>query len=107
MATDWDAVPPAAVGLQLHRIAGTGERERLIACEEVYFEKGRDAVIRTLMIARIAGRMEIEGKIENHFADVLIDHDGSWDTTVALDAASYRALKTRWMRCKVMSQDGR
>lgn len=88
-----------AIGLQLHRIDG---KDNLITCEEVYFADGAAAVDTVLRRAAISGRVEIDGKIENHFADILIDRDGSWDQTVSLDAKSYGALKNKWMRCKVL-----
>lgn len=90
-------LPDTAIGLVLHRMVG----DRLISCEPVYFVNGRAAVDTVLRRAAISGRVEIGGAIQDHFADVLIDHSGSWDETVSLDANSYRALKNRWMRCKV------
>lgn len=66
------AIPAEAVGLKLYRI---NARDELIACESVRFAEGRAAIITTLNRARISGRVEIGGKIENHFADVLdADH---------------------------------
>lgn len=88
-----------AIGLQLHRIDA---KDNLITCEEVYFADGAAAVDTVLRRAAISGRVEVDGKIENHFADILIDRDGSWDQTVSLDAKSYGALKNKWMRCKVL-----
>lgn len=96
-----DLLTHAAIGLKLYRFQG----ERLIACEDVIFTEGYNAVNTTLRRAAISGRVEVEGEIKNHFADVLIDANGSWDQTIALDAGSYRALKNRWMRCKVESED--
>jgi hypothetical protein len=91
-----DALPPESVGLKLHRIDG---KDRLIACEGIRFANGLAAVKTTLLRGAIAGRVEVGGKIENHFADVL-DDDGSLIETVALDARSYSSLKNKWMRCK-------
>lgn len=90
-------LPPAAVGLRLHRIDA---RERLIACEVMRFDRGYAGVELVLRRALISGRVEVGGEILNHFADVLADN-GDIIETVALDAGSYRALKTHWMRCKV------
>lgn len=90
-------LPAEAIGLRLYRIA---KGNRLIGCERVVFTDGRRAVDTTLRRAAISGRVEIGGKVEDHFADILIDENGTWVETVALDARSYRALKTRWMRCK-------
>jgi hypothetical protein len=100
MTGEVDRLPMQAAGLQLHRIVG----ERLIACEKIRFVRGRPAVQMTLLRAAIAGRVDVGGKIEDHFADVL-DDDGSMIETVALDAKSYRSLKTRWMRCKTLPED--
>lgn len=91
-------VPTEAVGLKLYRYVG----DRLIGCETVIFVGGAHAVDTTLRRAAISGRVEIGGKIENHFADIYINRD-TWTESVALDAKSYRALKTRWMRCKTES----
>lgn len=85
-----------AVGLQLYRI---GAKDRLIASEGVKFERGRAGVVTTLMRAQISGRVEIEGALDKHFADVL-DTNGDILQSVALDAKSYHALKYHWMRCK-------
>lgn len=90
-------IPDEAVGLKLFRI---DSRERLVGCEAVRFDKGREAVDTILRRAAISGRVEVAGAIENHFADIL-DADGSMIETVALDARSYRALKTKWMPCRL------
>ncbi len=90
-------LPEEAVGLQLHRIDA---KDRVHACEAIRFVRGRSGVDTVLRRAAISGRVDIGGDIEDHFADVL-DGDGSIIETVALDRASYRALKTRWMRCKL------
>lgn len=91
------AVSKEAVGLRLARI---DRRGNLILCEAVGFVAGWAAVEGTLRRAAISGRVEVEGRIENHFADAL-DIDGSLVDTIALDAKSYSALKNHWMRCKV------
>ncbi len=94
-------IPAEAVGLKLHRI---DSKDRLHACESVRLVGGRPAVLRALQLAKVSGRAEVGGDIQDHFADVLDEH-GDLIETVALDAKSYRALKTRWMRCKVESHD--
>lgn len=91
-----DKLPPESQGLRLHRI---DRKERLIACELVMFRGGRPAVNTVLRRAAIAGRVEVGGSIADHFADVH-DAEGSLIETVALDAKSYKSLKTRWMRCR-------
>ena len=95
-------LPAAAVGLRpcLH----VGDDLRL--CEIVIFESGFAGVETTLRRAAIAGRVEVDGEIADHFADVM-DTDHCIIETVALDAKSYRALKTRWMRCKVEQHNAR
>jgi len=92
-----------AIGLRLCRML---KGDRLSMCENVVFTNGRPAVETILNRARLSGRVEIEGDLKDHWADVLIDSDGTWDQSVALDAGSYRALKNHWMRCKVVSTDG-
>jgi len=90
-------LPESVVGLRLGRI---NSKDELILCEAMRFDKGRDAVDMVLRRARISGRAEIEGQIADHFADAL-DDNGDIVVSVALDAKSYKALKTKWMRCKV------
>lgn len=93
----FDNLPAESVGLRLARITS---KEELILCEAIRFVNGRAAVRTTLHRATLSGRVEIGGKIANHFADVL-DANGDIAETVALDAKSYGALKNHWMRCKV------
>lgn len=90
-------LPASAVGLRLARIATKGD---LILCEAMKFDGGRAAVDTVLRRAAVSGQVIVGGEISNHFADVL-DTDGTIVETVSLDAASYRALKNRWMKCKV------
>ncbi len=90
-------LPTEAVGLRLARIT---KSEKLILCEPVKFVTGRAAVSTVLRRAAISGLVKVDGKIENHFADILAEN-GDLVGTVTLDAASYGALKNRWMRCKV------
>lgn len=96
------ALPPNAVGLRLARIDA---KEQLILCEGVRFVGGVAAVDTVLRRAQISGVVAMNGQIKNHFADVL-DEDGDIVETIALDAGSYAALKTRWMRCKVQNNEG-
>lgn len=102
MSYEADTLPQEAMGLKLYRI---DSKERLSACEDVMFLSGRDGVDTVLRRAQISGRVELAGTIENHFADVL-NRDGDWIETIALDAKSYGSLKNHWMRCKVVSRDG-
>lgn len=88
MAND---LPRTAVGLRLARI---DRKDNLILCEAMRFDAGYPAVDTVLRRARISGRVEIEGKIADHFADVL-DDAGDLVATIALDAKSYKALKTK------------
>lgn len=82
------------------RLARIDRNDNLILCEAMELLGGTPAVETILRRAAISGRVEIEGKIANHFADVL-DANGDMVTTVALDARSYGAIKNKWMRCKV------
>lgn len=97
MTTERRCLPSNAVGLRLARI---DSQQRLSLCEAVRFRDGRKAVDTTLRRAAMSGRVEINGEIKNHFADVL-DDNGDIIETVALDRLSYAALKNHWMRCKV------
>ena len=90
-------VPQTAVAVRLYRIT---PNDKLLGCEAILFAGGADAIDTTLRRARISGHVEIGGDIQDHFAD-LLDPDGSMIETVALDRASYAALKNRWMRCRV------
>jgi hypothetical protein len=89
-----------AVGLRLIR---HDRRGRAHFSEPIVFAKGRPAVFTVLNRATLSGRVEIEGGIIDHQADVLTSADGELGQVVALDAASYRALKRHWMRCKTVA----
>lgn len=89
-------LPASGVGVRLARIT---PKEELILCEAVLFDSAA-AVDTVFRRARISGRVVVNGKIKNHFADIL-DKDGDMVGNVALDAKSYGALKNKWMRCKV------
>lgn len=89
-------LPETVVGLQLFRIV----RDDLRACEPMRFDGGRGAVECVLNRASVSGRVEVNGEIKDHFADAF-DASGDLVETIALDAKSYKALKTKWMRCKV------
>lgn len=90
------ALPADAVGLRLARVT----KDELLLCEAIRFDAGRAGVDAVLRRAAISGRVEIDGTIKDHFADIL-DANGDIIETVALDRYSYRALKYRWMRCKL------
>lgn len=89
-------VPDTTVGIKLYRLKG----EHLIACEAVRLVRGAHGVQTVLMRAQIIGRVEIGGKINDHFAD-LLDDDYSITETVALDAKSYGELKRRQLKVKI------
>lgn len=95
-----DKLPEDAAGLRLCRI---DSRDELFLCDTVIFTEKRRAVDTTLRRAAIAGHVEVDpaGPLPDHFADVM-DEQGDMIANVALDAKSYRALKTKWMRCKVV-----
>ena len=90
-------IPPDAVGLRLARI---DRNDDVVLCDAMRFDDGWDGVEIVLRRAAISGRVEVDGEIQNHFADLLDENQGIVGT-VALDAGSYKALKTKWMRCKV------
>ena len=93
-------VPEDAQAVRLHKIV----RGDLVACEAVAFTDGASAIDTTLRRAAISGRVEVGGEIADHFAD-LLDGEGALIETVSLDARSYKALKTRWMRTKLEEPD--
>lgn len=93
-------VPSNAAGLCLYRMAG----ENLIGCELVMFSAIPAGVDTVLRRAAISGHVEVHpNALRNHFADIL-DTNGNIIENAALDAKSYKALKTRWMRCKVLKE---
>jgi hypothetical protein len=98
MSITGDHLHADAIGLRLIR---HDSKNRAHFCEPVFFERGRVGVELVLLRASLAGRVEVNGEIKEHQADVLIGHDGEWEQVVALDAGSYRALKNHWMRCKI------
>lgn len=95
-----DRLPAETCGLKLYKITTRGE---LIGCESVIFAKGRDAVNTVLRRAALSGRVEVEpdGDLPDFYADVLVDADGTWEASVALDRDSYRSLKNHWMRTRI------
>lgn len=93
-------VPPEATGLMLCKIVG---RDSLRIAEAVTFERGRVSIITTLNRASISGH--VGGGIDEetrYWAD-LLDKNGDGIGEIRLDRGSWRALKTRWMRCKMQS----
>ena len=87
-------LPPAAVGLQLHRIQG----DELLSCEAVVFGRGVVAVDIMLRRAAISGPVGPVGETGDWWADILTDPD-TWIDTVALSPEAWKALKNHWMRC--------
>ncbi len=91
-------LPDGSASIRLARIS---PREELILCETVTFDGGRPVVDMMLRRAQLAGRVEPNGEIQNHFADIMDESGYTLLTTVALDAKSYSILKNHWMRCRV------
>lgn len=89
-------LPKSAVGMRLARI---NSKDELILCE-AYRLADSAALETVLRRALISGRVEVNGKIADHFADIM-DDSQSMVATVSLDAGSYKALKTKWFRSKV------
>jgi hypothetical protein len=89
-------LPDETVGLRLCRHRG----DDLILYEGIRFAAGRDGADTVLRRAALAGRVEVGGEIQDHFADVL-DDNGDIIETVSLDRGSFNSLKNHWMRCKV------
>lgn len=88
-------MPSEAVGLRLAKIV----RGELILCEPVLFVAGAAAVDTVLRRAGLSGRVAV-GETGDYWADVL-DSNSDWFETVGLDRASYSALKSHWMRCRI------
>ena len=99
MGSNVERLPSDAAGLRLCRI---DRKDELHLCEPILFTRRRAAVQTVLLRAAISGTVEVEpeGSLGDYFADVL-DERGYMVGNVNLDAKSYRALKTKWMRCKV------
>lgn len=89
-----------AAGLRLGKITS---KDDLLLCEAVMFENKRAGVELVLRRAQLSGRVEIDGTIEYHLADVL-DEDGDIVQTIALDPSSYAILKNKWMPCKLQDR---
>jgi hypothetical protein len=90
------SVPDTARAVRLYRVVN----DQAVACEAVQLAGGAAAIDTVLRRAMISGRVEIGGPLQDHFAD-LLDSGGDIVETVALDRASYSALKDRWMRCRL------
>lgn len=91
-------LPDEAVGLRLCKMVG----EDLRLAEPVVFERGRPAVQVVLQRAAISGQVGPLGETGDFWADVL-NADGDWIETVALDRGSWNILKNHWMRCRMES----
>ena len=89
-------LPSNVTGLRLCKMRG----DDLVLCEPVQFERGRPAVDTTLRRAAVSGQVGPIGETGDYWAD-LLTVDGDWSETIALDADSYRAIKTKWARCKI------
>lgn len=91
------SVPQDVKVIRLGRI---NKRNELVLCEPVEFLNGYKGVELALRRARISGRVELNGEIVDHLAD-LLDAEGTLVETVALCSRSYSSLKNRWMRCRI------
>lgn len=98
MSIKGEVLDKAAIGLRLIRY---DSKNRTHFCEPVIFARGYNGVELVLRRASLSGRVEVDGEIANHQADVLTSADGEWSQVIALDAKSYGSLKNHWMRCKV------
>ncbi len=91
-------IPLGAHGLRLCKI----ERGDLVICEKVRFLGGAEAVDTVLRRASITGKVGPVGEAGDFWADIL-DENGDWFETIALDRGSWNGLKNHWMKCKVQS----
>lgn len=99
---DPSKIPPEAIGLRLCKMRG----DELILCETVVFVNGWAAVERALRLASIGGHVGPIGDTGDFWADIIVDQNGDWTETVALDRGSWNALKNKWMRCRIERFDG-
>lgn len=91
-----DKLPTDAGTIRLAKHFG----DELRLCERVGFPGGYDDIHMILRRAAISGRVEVDGEIADHFADIM-NADGDTNlAVVALDAGSFAALKNHWMRCR-------
>ena len=89
-------VPENATGLCLCKIV----RGHLVRCEDVQFMNGWTGVETTLRRASVTGSVGPIGETGDYWADIL-NKDGDWFETIALDRQSWNVLKNHWMRCRV------
>lgn len=90
-------VPETAKVVRLYKHGRDGA---LIACVGIEFAGGAPAIDTALRRAAISGYVEVGGQLGDYFAD-LLDANGDIVENVALDRASYGALKNRWMRTTI------
>ena len=89
-------VPDNCTGLRLCKMV----RGKLVVCEPVQFVQGAAGADTVLRRAHLAGKVGPIGEAVDYWAD-LLNADDDWFETIALDSASWGALKNHWMRCRI------
>jgi hypothetical protein len=91
MSENLELIPADVVGFALCRM---NSKDELFRTGDIIFDRGRDAVQTILIRAAICGRVDVGSENGDYWAD-LVNEDGTWDQTVALDAESFRYLKRK------------
>lgn len=91
-------IPAEAVGIRLCRVTKAGE---LTMCLTVLFDDGARAIDTVLRRAAISGKVGPVGETGDYWADLMNAGDDTLVETVALDAKSYKAIKTRWAKTEL------
>lgn len=94
------SLPEWATGLRLCKIVN-GD---LHMSEEVQFLHGWSGVDTVLRRAAISGVVGPLGETGDFWAD-LLNSNGDWDETIALDRDAWNSLKNRWMRCRMVGAE--
>lgn len=91
-------LPAEAVGIRLCRVTRSGD---LTLCETVIFDDGAAAIDTVLRRAQVSGKVGPIGETGDYWADLMNASDDTLIETVALDAKSYKAIKTKWTRTRL------
>lgn len=90
-------LPTDAAGIRLCKVVG----DDLILCETIIFTHGAPAVDTVLRRAAISGKVGPVGETGDFWADLMNAAGDTMVETVALDRASWNAIKNKWARCKI------
>lgn len=90
------SIPLGVTGIRLCKVVN----DDLRMTEVVQFERGHEGVDTVLRRAALSGRVGPMGDAGDYWAD-LMNANGEMEETIALDRASWNALKNHWMRCRM------